>query len=258
MKIKTGYEKGIDGTCLSIELPEAYQENYKLRMIQENQINGLLELSSCGGDKKSKYTYTVTGMRTMRDQYEQQMLQSEDILLILTDLLDAIRSMKKYLLDPESLLLYPEYIFCDEGQWKFCCLPQWKKNMTDSIHILSEYFIKKTDLRDTVGVMLSFELHKATFYKHFELETILKKYITQEEQEDLEETEDQTETEPSYYVEEQIYTLDEDTPTLGKDITEVKEERKYITSLQRTFDKIKKNCRDFLLETNGQDEEDLL
>lgn len=251
MKVKTGYEKGIDGTCLSIELPESYKEDYKLRMLQENEIDGLLELSSCGGDRKSRYSYTITGMTSMKDRYEQQMLQSEDILQILNDLLESMQSMKKYMLDPESLLLYPEFIFYDEGQWKFCCLPQRRKDLKQSFHILSEYFIRKIDLRDTSGVMLAFELHKATFYKHFELEDILKKY--RDKNEELEVEEDH-----SYYVEEEIYTLDEDAPTLGKDIKEVKEEKKYVTSWQKTLGKIKDNCKEFLMERNGQDEEDLL
>ncbi len=251
MKVKTGYEKGIDGTCLSIELPENYKEDYKLRMLQENEIDGLLELSSCGGDKKSRYSYTVTGMISMKDKYEQLMFRLEDILQILDDLIEAIQSMKKYMLDPESLLLYSEYIFYDEGQWKFCCLPQRKKNLKESFHILSEYFIRKTDLRDTSAVMFVFELHKATFYNHFELEEILKKYREKKDELEVEES-------TSYYVEEEIYTLDEEEPTLGKDIQEVKEEKKYITSWQKTLGKIKKNCKEFLTETNGQDEEDLL
>ncbi len=252
MKVKTGYEKGIDGTCLSIEFPEVYKEDYKLRMIQENEIDGLLELSSCGGDEKSKYCYTITGMISMRDKYEQKMLQSEDILQILMDFLEAMRSMKKYMLDPESLLLYPEVIFYGEGQWKFCCLPQRRKELTKSFHVLTEYFIQKTDLRDATGVMLAFELHKSTFYKHFELETILEKYMEKNSEEDWEEEED------SYYVEEQIYTLDDEGPIPGKDIKEVKEEKNYVTSWQKAFGKIKKNCKEFLMETNGQDEEDLL
>lgn len=254
MKIKTGYEKGMDGTCLCIEIPESYKEDYKLRMIQENEINGLLELSSYMIDKKSKYSYTITGMVSMTDRYEQQMLQLGDIFQILDDLLEAMRSMKKYMLDPESLLLYPELIFYDEVHWKFCCLPQRKKDLTESFHILSEYFIKKTDLRDTTAIMFTFELHKSTFYKHFELETILNKYRDQNQQEEIEETEGEV----SYYTEEQIYTLEEDTPTLGKDIKEVKEEKKYVTSWQKTLGKIKKNCKEFLMETNGQDEEELL
>lgn len=252
MKVKTGYEKGIDGTCLSIELPEIYKEDYKLRMIQENEIYGLLELSGCGVDKKSRYSYTITGMTSMKDKYEQQMLLSEDILQVLVELLKTMKSMKKYMLDPESLLLYPEFIFNDGGQWRFCCLPQRKKDLAGSFHILSEYFIRKTDLRDSVGVMLAFELHKATFYKHFELEHILEKYMDREEREEPEEEE------MSYYVEEQVYTLDEDSPTLGKDIKEVKEEKKYVTSWQKTLGKIKKNCKEFLMETDGHKDEDLL
>lgn len=251
MKVKTGYEKGIDGVCLSIELPEVCKEDYKLRMMQENEIEGLLELSSCGGDQRRKYSYTITGMISMKDQYEQKMLLMEDILQILMDLLEAVQSMKKYFLDPESLLLYPEFIFYGQGQWKFCCLPNRRKEITQSFHTLSEYFIKKTDLRDTAGVMLAFELHKSTFCRHFELESIIKKYTQKSRNEELGE-------EDRFYAEEQIYTLDADEPTFAKDIREVKEEKKYVTSWQKTFGKIKKSCKEFLMETNGQDEEDLL
>ncbi len=259
MKLRSGYEKGIEGTCLIIEIPLIYKADYKYHMIQENEIHGLLQMSGCGVEKKSRYSYTITGMISMKDKYEQQMFLYEDVMEILKDIFNTMCSMRKYMLDPESLLLYPEFIFWDGEEWKFCCLPPRKKVLSESFHTLSEYFIRKIDLRDMKGVMLGFELHKATFYKHFDLENILTKYTVEEGEEELEES---MQEEPSYYVEEKIYTLDEESPTIGKDIKEVKEQRQYATSWQQKLEKIKKNCKegfkDFLIESDGHKDGELL
>lgn len=46
MKVK--YEKELNKVCLHIDLPQAYEEDYQIHMLKENDIAGLLELQGAG------------------------------------------------------------------------------------------------------------------------------------------------------------------------------------------------------------------
>ena len=53
--METKYKRGLDHTYLILELPILYEEDYQMKMMQTNRIEGLLSTAGQGIDGKSQY-----------------------------------------------------------------------------------------------------------------------------------------------------------------------------------------------------------
>ena len=68
--METKYKRGLDHTYLILELPILYEEDYQMKMMQANQIEGLLPAAGQGMDGKSQYFYEISGKVSLRSMYE--------------------------------------------------------------------------------------------------------------------------------------------------------------------------------------------
>ena len=42
------------------------------------------------------------------------------MILFVNRLMEVVKSLRRYMLSPDSLLLYPEFMFFGSGTWHFC------------------------------------------------------------------------------------------------------------------------------------------
>ena len=102
---------------ITIEEEGIYLEDYQMRMLKANEIEGLLPIRGRGIDGASFYDYHVTGKVSIQAMYERAKISGDDLKLFLKRLLSVIRETEKYLLNIHCLLLKPEYIFYGEEQF---------------------------------------------------------------------------------------------------------------------------------------------
>ncbi|MDE7067404.1 MAG: hypothetical protein K2O83_06985, partial [Schaedlerella arabinosiphila] len=102
--------------------------------------------------------------------------KKREIEAVIARILEVTDTLQRYMLDPNCLVLKPEYIFHKEGQWFFCYFPGMEEDLCKIFHELTEYFVKMLDYEDTEGIFLAYELHKATLQEHYDLELIMKEY----------------------------------------------------------------------------------
>ena len=79
----------------------------------------------------------------------------------------------KYLLDIHCILLEPEYIFYEEGQFFFCYYPPATQDLWEKFHVLTEYMVKVADYEEEECVRLAFLLHKGTMEENYSLEKLI-------------------------------------------------------------------------------------
>lgn len=258
--MKTGYEKELNKVCLHIDLPHVYEEDYQIHMLTENNIPGLLDITGCGIDEKSRYSYVVTGLISMKTMFEKSPITREGMVTFVNRLMEIVKSLKRYMLNPDGLLLYPEFVFYGEDTWHFCYLPARRKPLCEAFHLITEYFVKTLDYEETEGILLAYELHKASLQENYDLEKIMDTYWEHEEKRkggsargmDMEHGE---------ISEEHTFTLEEEyvqTP----DVETIREMGGKWNPWKKTADKFKKgrwgSWKDLILETDGhQDEEPL-
>lgn len=172
------YKRELNHTYLILELPVIYEEDYQMKMMQANKIEGLLSIAGQGVDGKSQYFYEISGKISMRALYEKAEIQREELESFLMQFRRIANEVQRYLLDVNRILLDPEYIFCEGGQYFFCYLPTNEEDMCLSFHSLTEYFVSRASHKDQDGFLLACELHKATMEENYSLEKIIENLRT--------------------------------------------------------------------------------
>lgn len=175
---------------ITIEEAEPYTEDYQKRMLEENYVEGLLEMSGRGMDDKSCYDYDVSGKVSMKALYEKHAISGEEIKRLLKSILSVVKEVERYLLDVNHILMDPEYIFYAEEKYYFCYYPPGNKSLWEGFHHLSEYLVKCADYQDQECVQMIFLLHQETMKENYSLEQIIRECIKEEEEEQIEETEE--------------------------------------------------------------------
>lgn len=167
---------------ITIEEEKIYCEDYQMRMLQVNRIEGLLSVKGRGADGKSYYDYDVSGKISMKAMYEKNILSGEAIRVFLKRLLEVIGETKKYLLDIHHILLKPEYIYFEEGKYYFCYYPPGGASLWEEFHRLTEYFVKQADYKDQDCVQMIFILHKETLEENYSLEKLAARCLEKREE----------------------------------------------------------------------------
>lgn len=259
MKVK--YEKELNKVCLHIDLPQAYEEDYQIHMLRENDIAGLLDITGCGIDGRSRYSFTVTGMVSMKTMFEETSIKRGDMILFVNSLMEAVKLLRRYMLNPDGLLLYPEFMFFGADAWHFCYLPARKRSLCEAFHVITEYFVKKLDYEETEGIMLAYELHKASLQENYDLEKIMDDYREHEEKRKGS-MDAERKVQPVFIPDEPLFTVDEEEYVQTPDVETIREMGGHWSPWRKAADKIKKgrwgSWKDLILETDGhQDEEPL-
>ena len=174
------FETKLNRVCLHIYREEHYGEDYQMPMLRQNQMDGILEVDGCEVEGRTRYTYEISGMISMKSMYENTCIKKQEIQSIVTRILEVTETLQKYMLNPNCLVLKPEYMFYKDGQWFFCYFPDMKEDLCRIFHELTEYFVRMLDYEDTEGIFLAYQLHKATLQEHYDLDLIMKEYKSHE------------------------------------------------------------------------------
>lgn len=167
---------------ITIEEERLYQEDYQIRMLQDNKIKGFLDVRGRGADEKSFYDYDVSGKISIKALFEKNEMGANDIRLFLANLIEIIEETQRYLLDIHHILLKPEYIYYGEERYFFCYYPPDHRNLWEEFHILTEFFVKRADYRDQTCVQMVFLLHKETMEENYSLEKTVMECLRQEDE----------------------------------------------------------------------------
>lgn len=179
--METKYRRGLDHTYLILELPILYEEDYQMKMMRLNRIEGLLMAEGQGVDEKSQYFYEISGKVSLRSLYGKTEISGEELQDLLIQILKVVNTVQKYMMDAGKLLFEPEYIFYEEGKYEFCYLPVKEADLCREFHKLTEYFVSRINHEDQDGMKLAYELHKVTMEENYNLEKTLEKIKTKKE-----------------------------------------------------------------------------
>lgn len=179
--MKTYYKNDLKQAKLILESETKIVEDYQLAMIRENYIPGILKTNFRFVDGMTQYYYDISGKTSFLTAHEKDSLCMADIRCLTEAILQTVKELQKYMLPAHSLLLDPEYIFCEKGSYYFCFYPPEEELLKEKFHRLTEYFVREVDYRDEEGVRLAYTLHKSTMEEHFTIERILEEFEGEDE-----------------------------------------------------------------------------
>ncbi|MCD7716737.1 MAG: FHA domain-containing protein [Lachnospiraceae bacterium] len=174
IEVKTEYKRDLQNNYLILEAPEADAENnYGLRMAEQNQVKGLLPLHESRKDGKLYLHYEITSKQTLESVYEKRAMDYQDILFVLSGIRDTLENMRKYLLSPQKLLFAPEMIYVQPEQ-KGLQLCYYAEENECPIQMLAEFILKRLDHRDRQAVALGYGFFERASGENFSLTETLK------------------------------------------------------------------------------------
>ena len=109
------YENNWEYTDIHIDLEVPYKENYQMRMLNSNDISGLLKVKGSGRDGQTRYTYRINGGNSLQKEYSGKEMKKGDVGRVTKDLKETGGDLRENLLDPDGSLLSPELILQREG-----------------------------------------------------------------------------------------------------------------------------------------------
>lgn len=153
------------------EMPDC--DAYPVRMLLNGSIPGLLSCSIHRVDNQALFYYEITSKQPLETLCESKKLDRDCMILVIGALMKTIEEMERYLLDPASLLLQPEYIYVNEADREvgFCC---WPCSNADEQAFLrfTEFLLPKIDHQDQDAVVLGYQLYRRAMEGRVEPEEI--------------------------------------------------------------------------------------
>ena len=161
------------------ETPGITGEEYTVRMLEKNQIEGLLPLSVRKMDGKIYLCYEITSKQPLTHLYETCTMKSAAMESLLYGISQVLERMRPYLLDGQALIFAPEYVFSDMNTGKIwlCYMPGnegGEERGQEGFRRLAEFLLKRLDHGDRRAVDLGYELFARASADNFSLVEVLK------------------------------------------------------------------------------------
>ena len=148
---KIEYERKHNESYMVIEA-KTDDASYETKMIRENDIHALLNITCVSLEGVNKLSYKISRMENLEDFVESRDLDAESLSRLVLNIKIALDEISKYLIDERHILLTKETIFLEKGgdnyQVKLCYLPEDSGLIQEQFRSIMEYFISKLTISD--------------------------------------------------------------------------------------------------------------
>ncbi|MGI6010154.1 MAG: DUF6382 domain-containing protein [Ruminococcus sp.] len=181
---------------------------YPVRMMLNSSVPGLLSCSIHRVDNQAMFYYEITSMQPLASLCESKKINRDSLILVIGALMKTIEEMERYLLNPASLLLQPEFIYVNiaDRVVGFCCWPGKEEEEQAFLHF-TEFLLPKIDHQDQDAVVLGYQLYRRAMEGRINPEEIRREIYRevikpQETKEEKDNQEASCETDPALLEEE--------------------------------------------------------
>ena len=157
------YRKSMDHNYLVAELKEGYENDYRLIMMLENSIPGLLKAVRRMNEGRQQIYFEISSMQPLNRIFDHKEIKKADAARLLQGVTEIFKSIQEYMLSEGAMILDPEYLFVDPESLKPCALylPWSGSGMQERFLVLMEYLMEHIDQSDPTSAMWTYRLYKA-------------------------------------------------------------------------------------------------
>ena len=173
------FERNMNHNYMILNQPNFFHEqeeeqDYRVRMLLDNKIEGLLPVSGRTVNGESKYYYEINSLQSMDRVYAKEELDYQQLCTLLQGCIHLYDSLEEYLLDGSQVILKPEYIYLnmDSMEPYFVYFPEYESNARDSFASFIEELLRKVDHTDEQAVMLAYQVYRYTRNTNYVLREI--------------------------------------------------------------------------------------
>lgn len=148
---------------------------YAVKMITENQIEGLLHCQERNMNGETFLYYEITSKQNMKALFEIQPVKMSHLQSFFRGLQAVNDEIENYLLNGGNLLVNPEYIFCDlhAKQFFFLFYPENENTLQKSFQEFLTFLMSRMDSEDVKMVEAVYQMADLFQRQQFVLDEIL-------------------------------------------------------------------------------------
>lgn len=141
---------------------EIENENYSLKMICENDVEGLLPVSLHIFNGESELYYDISTKQPLQILYEKREMGKTDLEKLFRGLESVLKNMEEFLLDTEYLVMDPAHIYIGATDEKVYLMfyPDEKEVSEEKIYEFAEYILARVCNEDEKAVMYAYEFYR--------------------------------------------------------------------------------------------------
>ena len=184
---------GISGVYIVFEIDCASEESVEAKMLQNNNICGLLACDFRYEDNRTYIYYDTTDKMAVSDIMKDGKMTYDILKEIYTAIAEILKSCQKYLISADSVLLNKDLIFGNRKykNLKFCVLPGLNCSFRKQIKELTEDFMKITDHCDKKCVEFMYGIYDIVSTDNFNMVDI-EEFLKERQYPDVSQYSDET------------------------------------------------------------------
>lgn len=170
------YSRDYRKNYLIIQDDRVLEGDYRLKMLTQNRIEGLLDCQERMLNGEGLIYYDVTSKQTMKNCFELRKIGKKEIINLFSALERVSEGLQRYILDEGGLVLKPDFIFMniDKDNYDFLYYPYYENADENQLAHISEFLLSKVNEDDTKAVEIVYQLADIINRQHFSLsETLL-------------------------------------------------------------------------------------
>lgn len=163
----------VNGNYLLIVSDEQNISGFEWKMFEYNDIKGFLPISLVRINNTVTYRYPVMQCQSLAKKYGNEQVSITDIKLIFSEITLLVHRVEEYLLNMDSVLLNPEFIFMNGQELLFCYFPSGYQPFNKSLRELMEYILEKLNHTRQQDVMTAYSLYQKILKNNFTMDGLM-------------------------------------------------------------------------------------
>jgi hypothetical protein len=149
--------------------------DFRTRMLLENNIPGLLPVTHRLVNGESRYYYEINSLQSFDRLYDKNEIGYDELKKILIGCVNIFERLEEYLLDGTQIIIQPEmiYINVDKMEPYFVCYPDYEGDVRISFMEFVDGLLTKVNHTDEQAVMLGYQVYRYTRTPNYVISEIL-------------------------------------------------------------------------------------
>lgn len=151
-------------------------KNYRVRMLLENKIQGLLPITYRQVNGESKYYYEINSLQSLDRIMEKSALKYRELRALFLGCINLFNRLEEYLLSGEQIIIRPDFIYVNVESMEpyFVCYPDYTGDVRVSFVEFVDELLTRIDHTDEQAVMLGYQVYRYTRNPNYVLSEIRK------------------------------------------------------------------------------------
>lgn len=173
--MEISYKKDGNHNFLIMKEEKIDEEDYKLQMIINNNIEGIIPLSIKKINNKPEVHYEITSMLSLESMYAKKQISGREMYALIKSIKKLADNLKEYLIDINHIVFGVEFVYLkrQEQKYMFCYYPQSTINFQDSIRNFFDKLLEYINHNDKTAVLIAYGVQQITISDSFTVQDLM-------------------------------------------------------------------------------------